>query len=51
MAAAGPPVRSERETMPGIDRASAVLAPLYEHEGELFVDPHPPHLGDARPLR
>ena len=31
------PMRSERETMPGIDRASAVLAPLYEHDGELFV--------------
>ena len=37
MAAAGPPMRSERETMPGIDRASAVLAPLYEHEDELYV--------------
>ncbi|MET0903578.1 MAG: CoA pyrophosphatase [Acidimicrobiales bacterium] len=37
MATAGPPMRSERETMPGIDRASAVLAPLYEHEGELHV--------------
>ena len=23
--------------MPGIDRASAVLAPLYEHEGDLYV--------------
>jgi 8-oxo-dGTP pyrophosphatase MutT (NUDIX family) len=23
--------------MPGIDRSSAVLAPLYEHHGELFV--------------
>jgi len=37
MAAAGPPMRSEREAMPGIDRASAVLAPLYEHEGDLYV--------------
>ncbi len=37
MAAAGPPMRSERETMPGIDRASAVLAPLYEHDGDLYV--------------
>lgn len=35
--AAGPALRSERETMPGIDRASAVLAPLYEEDGELFV--------------
>ena len=37
MAGVGPPVRSERERMPGIDRASAVLAPLYEIEGELHV--------------
>jgi 8-oxo-dGTP pyrophosphatase MutT (NUDIX family) len=37
LASAGPPVRSERETMPGIDLASAVLAPLYEHDGELHV--------------
>ena len=37
LAAAGPPVRSERETLPGIDLASAVLAPLYEHHGELHV--------------
>ena len=37
LAAAGPPARSERESLPGIDRASAVLAPLYEHDGELFV--------------
>ena len=37
LAAAGPPQRSERETMAGIDRASAVLAPLYEHEGDLYV--------------
>jgi 8-oxo-dGTP pyrophosphatase MutT (NUDIX family) len=36
-AAAPPARRSERETLPGIDRASAVLAPLYEHEGELYV--------------
>ena len=37
LAALGPPVRSEREGMAGIDRASAVLAPLYEHDGELHV--------------
>jgi 8-oxo-dGTP pyrophosphatase MutT (NUDIX family) len=37
LASAGPPVRSERETMPGIELASAVLAPLYEHQGELYV--------------
>lgn len=37
LATAGAPVRSERETMPGIDLASAVLAPLYEHDGELHV--------------
>jgi 8-oxo-dGTP pyrophosphatase MutT (NUDIX family) len=37
LAAAGPARRSERETMPGIDRSSAVLAPLYEHHGELHV--------------
>jgi 8-oxo-dGTP pyrophosphatase MutT (NUDIX family) len=37
LASAGPPVRSERESLPGIDRAAAVLAPLYEHEGELHV--------------
>lgn len=36
-ALAGPALASERETLPGIDRASAVLAPLYEHDGELFV--------------
>jgi 8-oxo-dGTP pyrophosphatase MutT (NUDIX family) len=30
-------MRSERETMPGIDRASAVLAALYEVDGELHV--------------
>jgi 8-oxo-dGTP pyrophosphatase MutT (NUDIX family) len=35
--AAGPPMRSERETMPGIDRAAAVLAALYEEQDELFV--------------
>jgi 8-oxo-dGTP pyrophosphatase MutT (NUDIX family) len=34
---AGPARRSEREHMPGIDRASAVLAPLYEVDGELHV--------------
>ncbi len=37
LAAAGPALASERESIPGIDRASAVLAPLYEHDGELFV--------------
>ncbi|MET0728987.1 MAG: CoA pyrophosphatase [Acidimicrobiales bacterium] len=37
LSAAGPAMVSERETLPGIDRASAVLAPLYEHDGELFV--------------
>ena len=37
METAGSPVRSERETMPGIDLASAVLAPLYEHHGDLYV--------------
>jgi 8-oxo-dGTP pyrophosphatase MutT (NUDIX family) len=36
-AAAGPAHRSERELLPDIDRASAVLAPLYEEGGELFV--------------
>lgn len=33
----GPALRSERELQPGIDRASAVLAPLYEDGGELHV--------------
>jgi 8-oxo-dGTP pyrophosphatase MutT (NUDIX family) len=37
LAASGPAQRSEREQLPGIDRASAVLAPLYEHDGELHV--------------
>lgn len=37
LAAAGPAHRSERETLPEIDRASAVLAPLYEVDGELHV--------------
>jgi len=37
LAAAGPAVPAEREQLPDIDRASAVLAPLYEHDGELFV--------------
>ena len=37
LGAAGPAHRSERELQPEIDRASAVLAPLYEHDGELFV--------------
>ncbi len=35
--AAGPAWRSERELLPEIDRASAVLAPLYEEDGELHV--------------
>ena len=35
--AAGPARRSERESLPEIDRASAVLAPLYEQDGELHV--------------
>jgi len=35
--AAGPAVRSERETLPGIDTPAAVLAPLYEEAGELYV--------------
>ena len=35
--AAGPAMRSERELSPDIDRASAVLAPLYEDGGELHV--------------
>ena len=34
---AGPALRSERELMSDIDRASAVLAPLYEHDAELFI--------------
>jgi 8-oxo-dGTP pyrophosphatase MutT (NUDIX family) len=37
LAAAGPARRAERELLPAIDRASAVLAPLYEDGGELFV--------------
>lgn len=37
LAAAGPPTPSERETLPGTPRASAVLAPLYEEDGELHV--------------
>ncbi len=36
-AAAPPAIPSERELLPGTGRASAVLAPLYEHKGELFV--------------
>lgn len=35
MAAQGPPVRSPREGT--VDRAAAVLAPLYEHDGETWV--------------
>jgi 8-oxo-dGTP pyrophosphatase MutT (NUDIX family) len=34
---AGSAIPSERELVPEIDRASAVLAPLYEDDGELFV--------------
>lgn len=34
---AGPARCSERETMPDLDRAAAVLAPLYEADGELFI--------------
>ncbi len=34
---AGPAHRSERESLPEIDRASAVLAALYEHDGDLYV--------------
>jgi 8-oxo-dGTP pyrophosphatase MutT (NUDIX family) len=34
---AGPPRRSERELLPDVERGSAVLAPLYEHDGELHV--------------
>ncbi len=37
LAAAGPAHRSERESLRDIDRPAAVLAPLYEHDGELFV--------------
>lgn len=37
LAGSGPALRSEREQLPEIDRASAVLAPLYEHDGELHV--------------
>ena len=37
LAEAGPAIPSERELVPEIDRASAVLAPLYEDDGELFV--------------
>jgi 8-oxo-dGTP pyrophosphatase MutT (NUDIX family) len=37
LAAAGPAHRSERELLPEIDRASAVLAPLYEQGGDLHV--------------
>ena len=37
LAEAGPAIPSERELVPEIDRASAVLAPLYEADGELFV--------------
>lgn len=36
-AAAGPAHRSERETLSDIDRPAAVLAPVYEQDGEVFV--------------
>ena len=35
LAGAGLPIPSERELLPEIDRASAVVAPLYEDDGEL----------------
>lgn len=37
LAAAGEPIPSERELLPVVDQASAVLAPLYEADGELHV--------------
>lgn len=37
LAASGPAWMSERELLPEVDRASAVLAPLYEVDGELHV--------------
>jgi 8-oxo-dGTP pyrophosphatase MutT (NUDIX family) len=37
LGAAGPALRSERETLPGIDTPAAVLVPLYEHDGDLHV--------------
>ena len=37
LAASGPAWRSERELLPEIDRAAAVLAPLYEVDGDLHV--------------
>lgn len=37
LADAGSAIPSERELLPGIEHASAVLAPLYEHDGELMV--------------
>jgi len=37
LADAGPAVRSERETLPGIDTPAAVLALLYEHDDQLHV--------------
>lgn len=37
LAECGPPLPSERELLPDIDTASAVLAPLYEEDGELHV--------------
>jgi 8-oxo-dGTP pyrophosphatase MutT (NUDIX family) len=37
LAAAGPAHPSERELLPDAERPAAVLAPLYEEDGELFV--------------
>jgi 8-oxo-dGTP pyrophosphatase MutT (NUDIX family) len=37
LAEAGDAIASERELLPVIDRASAVLVPLYEADGELYV--------------
>jgi 8-oxo-dGTP pyrophosphatase MutT (NUDIX family) len=37
LADAGSAIPSERELLPDIDRASAVLAPLYEDDGQLMV--------------
>ncbi len=37
LVAAGPAHRSERETLDDIDTPAAVLAPLYEDDGELYV--------------
>ncbi len=37
LAEAGPALPSERELLPEIERASGVLAPLYEEDGALYV--------------